>query len=211
MRPRGCLLGLLGAIVGLALVAALVDAGARHYATSRVENRIRADAPESRGVRARIHSWPFLQVAVNGRIPEIGAHVVRLVEKPLVFSDVDVDLRGVRIDQGTLGSQGRLVVTHIDSGNVTLTVTPSDLAVAAGIPVALAGAVTGPVPGRVKIEVDGAKRQLVVDVAGVRRFAFGLPGVNMVPCIPNVTVTGAGITLACTFSRVPDALTALAS
>lgn len=211
MRSRGCLLGLFGAIVGLALVAVLVDAGARHYATSRVENRIRASAPESRGVTARIHSWPFLQVAVNGHISEIGAHVVRLVEKPLVFSDVDVDLRGVSIDQGTLGSQGRLVVTHIDSGNVTLTVTPSDLAVAAGVPVALSGAVTGAAPGHVKIAVDGAKRELVVDVSGVRRFAFALPGVNVVPCVPNVSVTGVGITLACTFTRVPDALTALAS
>ena len=211
MRPRGCLLGLLGAVVGLALVAALIDAGARHYATSRIEARIRVAAPESRGVKARIHSWPFLQVAVNGHIDEIGAHVAQLVEKPLVFSDVDVVMRGVRVDQGRLASEGRLVVTHVDSGNVTLTVTASDLAIAAGVPVAVAGAASEVASARVRISVDAATRQLVLDVAGLKRFAFGLPGSNMLPCIPHVAMVGSAATLSCAFTRVPDALTALAS
>ena len=205
------MLGVLGALVGLALVATLIDAGARHYATSRVEDRIRVAAPESRGVKARIHSWPFLQVAVNGQIDEIGAHVAQLVEKPLVFSNVDVDMRGVRVDQSRLAAEGRLVVTHINSGNVTLSVMAADLAAAAGVPVAVAEAASWVASARVRISVDAAKRQLVFDVAGLKRFSFGLPGVNVLPCVPTVTVTGPAVVLACSFTRVPDALTAAAS
>ena len=200
-----------GVLVGLALVATLVDAGARHYATSRVEARIRTAAPESRGVTARIHSWPFLKVAVNGHVDEVGAHVVQLVEKPLVFSDVDVDLRGVRVDQGTLASEGRFVISHIDTGNVTMTVTAGDLAAAAGVPVSLADAAAGVASRTVRIRVDAAKRQLVVDVLGVKSFAFALPGVNLLPCIPAVAMGVARLTLSCSFTGVPSAFAAVAS
>jgi len=202
---------LFGALVGLALVATLVDAGARHYATSRVAARVRTAAPESRGVTARIHSWPFLKMAVNGHIDEVGAHVVQLVEKPLVFSNVDVDLRGVRVDQGTLASEGRLVISHIDAGNVTMTVTAGDLAAAAGVPVALAGAAAGVASRTVRVRVDAAKRQLVVDLLGVKSFVFALPGINLLPCIPAVAMGVARLTLSCSFTGVPSAFAAVAS
>lgn len=211
MRARGCLLGLLGVVVGLALVGAVVDAGARHYATSRIEKRIVAVAPESRGVKARIHSSPFLQIALNGHIDEVGAHIAQLAEKPLRFSDVDVDVRGVQIDQGRLASEGKIVITHIDSGRITLAVTAADFSAAIGLPVSLGDAVIGAASGRVKVSVASATRQLVIDVVGVHRFALQLPAPSVLPCVPVVMLAPDRLTLSCALTRVPDALTALAS
>ncbi|GAC1594173.1 MAG: hypothetical protein NVS3B21_15910 [Acidimicrobiales bacterium] len=211
MRARGCLLGLLGVVVGLALVGSLVDAGARHYATSRIEKRIGVVAPQSRGVKARIHSWPFLQIAANGHIDEVGAHIAQLADKPLRFSDLDVDVRGVQIDQGRLASEGKIVITHIDSGRITLAVTAADFSAAIGLPVSLGDAVIGAAAGRIKVTVAAATRQLVIDVVGVHRFALQLPAASVLPCVPIVTLAPDRLTLSCPISRVPDALTALAS
>jgi hypothetical protein len=203
----------LGVVAGLALLGEVADVGARHLATSKVEQRIGQAVPESRGVRARIRSWPFLKVAVDGRVDEVGAHVARLVEPPLVFTDVDVDLRGVRLSVADMVTDARVNVTHIDRGRVTLTVTEANLVDAvAGIPVG--GQALGPVGGllgRAQVSVDAATRRLVIAVPGVTRLTLPLPGTDIVPCLPSVVQRPAALTLSCTFTRVPSAFTSVAS
>lgn len=214
MRTRGCLLGLLGVLVGLAVVAAVVDVGARHYATSRVEQRISTAVPGAQGVSAHIHSWPFLKVGVGGHIDEIGARLTRVVVRPVVFTDLHIDLRGVRVATTSLVSEGKLQVTHIDGGTIQVSLTAADLAAALGLPAGIlaaaglaGGTAVADAIGRVA-SVDADRRQLVVSIPGVRRFTLPLPGPDLVPCIPRVTAVTTGLSLSCTFTRVPAALTA---
>src|SRR5579862_6388885 len=97
MGLRGCLFGLLGVAVGLAAVGEAADIGTRHLATSKIDQRISAAVPSSRGVHAWIHSFPFLQVAVNGHVDEVGARVASVTVHKVVFTDILVDLTGVRV------------------------------------------------------------------------------------------------------------------
>ena len=207
MGARGCAVGLLGVVAGLALLGELADVGARHLATSKVEQRIAQAVPEARGVRARIRSWPFLKVAVDGRVDEMGAHVTRIVERPVVFSDVDVDLRGVQISVSDMVTNARFRVTHIERGTVTLKVTEADLAQAvAGAPVG--GSALGPIGSlltRAQVSVDARSRRLVVAVPGVTSVTLPLPGPAILPCTPAVAQRPSHVTLSCSFTQVPAA------
>jgi hypothetical protein len=189
----------LGVAAGLALLGEAADVGARHLATSKIEQRVGQVVPEASGVHAWIHSFPFLKVAVDGHVDEIGIRAARVVEKPLVFTDVAVDLRGVRVSVSQLATAAQVDVTHVDHGTISLTVTEADLERA--IPGAT-GAVTG-----ATVSVNPATRRLVVAVPGAAAVTLPLPKADLLPCTPQVTQAGDRITLACEFTQVPSAFT----
>lgn len=195
---RGCLGGLLGVVVGLALLGEAVDVGARHVATSKLEERVSQAVPEASGVHAWIRSFPFLKVAFDGDIDEIGVRAARVVEKPLVFTNVSVDLRGVRVSVTDLATSAQVNVTEIKQGTVELTVTESSLEQA--LPPAVAA-----LAPRATISVNAATRQLVISVAGIAAVDLPLPKVDLLPCTPTVTQVPGGITLGCQFTQVPSA------
>jgi len=207
---RGCLLGLLGVAAGFAAVGLGVDVGARHLATARVESSVGSAVPGAHGIHARIHSWPFLKVALNGRVDEIGVHVDRLVEKPVTFTDVNVKLTGIDLRVGKLATGARVTIGTIRSGRATAEVTPAALAAAMGEPVGVdaAGRLTGGKPGAtpqpVVVKADQA-RHLFVAVPGVRVVALPLPGPDLLPCVPAVTNGGGLLNVSCTFDKVPTA------
>ena len=213
MLGKGCLFGILGVLVALGLIGNVADVGARHYATSRIEAQIQTSVPGAHGVHGRIHSWPFLKVAVNGHVDEIGAHLDRVIVAPMVFSDVDVDVKGLRIDAQRLLSSGKLTVTHIAQGTIQLSVLDTDVSAALGVPVTIGSGQMTALGGAVRatLAVDTASRQLVIDVPRVRRFAFALPGVKLLPCLPAVALVPGRVTLSCQFDHIPDALTSVAS
>jgi hypothetical protein len=207
MIRRGCLLGLLGVVVGLGLIGEGVDVGARHFATSRIVQRIRSSAPEAHGVRARILGWPFLQVVVNGHVSEIGAHADTVVERGLTFRNVDVVLHGIKIDQGKLISQGKVTVKSISSGLVTASIAAGDLSSALGLPISAGsgGFLLRGTP--VRVTIDGAARVVDVSAAGLAPVSLPLPGPNLLPCVPTVSYSGDTALLSCAFTRVPSAFT----
>ena len=211
MRGRGCLIGLTGVVVGLALIGDAADAAARHYVTTKVVERISASVPGASGVSARIHSFPFLKAAVGGSVDEIGAHVNLLVIQSLDFTDIDVDLRGVRISVGDLVN-GRLNVTRITRGTIVLSVTDASLvqAIVRSVPAAAAEAslIQSELP-RLRITVNPATRQLVIALPGLARVDLGLPEANLLPCVPQVTSGATRMTLTCQFDHVPTAFSTL--
>jgi hypothetical protein len=216
MAARGCLVGLLGVVAGLALLGDLADVGTRHLATSKIEQRIGQSVPEASGVRARIRSWPFLKVAVDGHVDEIDAHVSKVLVKPLVFSDVGVELRGVRVSVADMVTDARVDVTHIARGTITLTVTEGDIerALVALVPGGVrppSAAVSTNVLSHVVVSVDPVARRLVLAAPGFAKVSLALPGADLLPCIPAVAQAAASITLSCTFDHVPSAFTSLTS
>lgn len=213
MRGRGCAVGLLGVLAGLAVLGGAADVGARHLATSKIEQRVRQRVPEASQVHARIRSWPFLKVAVDGDIDEVGVTATRVVERPLVFTDVDVELRGVRISVTDLLTSGNANVTGIRRGTVALTVSEPNLvqAIVAQVPAAKALLGSLPVLGRVTVSVDAAHRTLLVGAPGVPSLTLPLPGTDILPCTPTVERLPDRIRLACTFNRVPAAFTSAVS
>ena len=208
------LAGLIGVLAALALLAEGGDIGARHYATSKIDERIIALVPDTKGVHSWIHGWPFLQVAVDGEVDEIGATAASLVVAPLQFVDIRVVLDGVRIDRSELISGGKVEVTSIGSGSIAFSVTDASLVRAFLQELPGAEAAVGRIPSDlsgVHITVDQASRRLVVTVAGVPALELPLPPSNLLPCTPGVALVGDSVRLSCQFSRVPTAFSAAAS
>ena len=188
MIVRGCLMGALGVVVGLAAVADVSDIGARHLATHKVEQRIRQVVPHTAGVHGRIRSFPFLAAAVDGRVSEVSATIDQLAP----YTHVSVDLHHARISIGTMVTALRIDVTRISSGEVSFDLTDADLQKAA--PSAAPGS---------RVAVDGLHRKLVVTPPSGHAVLVDLPPVSLVPCVPALQPVTAGYTLGCSFRTAP--------
>jgi hypothetical protein len=194
---RGCLVGALGVVTGLALVAGAADIGARHLATGKVEERIRQAVPQASGVHGRIRSWPFLAAGVNGRVSEIDARVDRLSVAPVVYTDLTVALHGARVSIANMVTSLRVDVTRIDRGTVSFTLADSYLdQVDPGVAAAAR-----------RVSVDAKRRALVVGGPTGLPVLVALPGPSLVPCVPGAAPGPAGVTLGCSFTTVPAAFT----
>jgi hypothetical protein len=203
---RGCLVGLLGVVVGLGVVGEVADVTARHVATSKIESRIRQAVPGASDVSVTIRSWPFLKVGVDGRVDDIAAHVGRVEEESVTFTDVVVELRGVRVSVTDLLTDLRVDVTSIASGDVSLVITDADLAQALHLPAAAATAAN---VAAVSVTVDAANRQLVVGLPHLAAVRVALPNAAILPCIPLVARESDAFSLSCAFDHVPAAFTSL--
>ena len=197
MILRGCLVGALGVVAGLAVVAGAADISARHLATGKVEQRIRQAVPQASGVHGRIRAWPFLTAAINGRVSEIDARVDRLSVSPVVYTDLTIALHGARVSISDMVTSLRVDVTRIDRGTVSFTLADSYLdRVAPGVAAASR-----------RVSVDAKRRALVVGGPGSLPVVVALPGTSLVPCLPGASPGAAGVTLGCSFSTVPAAFT----
>ena len=198
MILRGCLFGVLGVVVGLGVVGDAADVGARHLATSKIEQHLSQVVPHASGVHGRIRSFPFLDVGLNGHITEIGARVDHLIAAPAVYSDLVIDLHGARVSIGNMVTSLRLNVTRIQRGTVTFTLTAADLQKL--VPSTLS-------PSQVRVSVDAAHRTLVIALPSGASVRLPLPPASIVPCIPGVAPGPDGLTLGCSFTAVPTAFT----
>jgi hypothetical protein len=205
-------------VPALLVVAGLLFAGdvfARRYATGQLSDRISAAVPEASGVHARIRSFPFVgKVVWDGRVDEVGAHIDRLAAaRGVVFTNLDVDLRGVVFDGNDFVTSHQVTITHIREGTVTVSVTAQALTDALGRSVRIAGGLVsvavlaGPL---VQAGLALPARQLVLRVAGSPLLAVPLPSVKVLPCAPQLTVGDGVLTLRCTFTGIPDAFVRVA-
>jgi hypothetical protein len=194
---RGCLIGALGVVAGLAVVGGAADVGARHLATGKVEQRIRQAVPQASGVHGRIRSWPFLAAGINGRVSEIDARVDRLAVKPVVYSDLTIALHGARVSISNMVTSLRVDVTRINRGTVSFALADSYLdKVAPGV-----------ATGARRVSVDAQRRELVVGGPGGLPVVVALPGPSLVPCVPGAALGPTGLILGCSFTTVPAAFT----
>jgi hypothetical protein len=187
---------MLGVLVALALLLDGADILARHYATDKVAARIKAREPTAHGVSVHIRSFPFLKLLANGHVDEIGARIASLQVGALVFA-VDVELHGLKVQQTSL-FQGQVNVKSLRTGTVTVTVTATALSKALGKTVTL---------GSGGITLRLTNRTLVI--AGGLVASYALPGPDVLPCAPALSVNGQTATLSCAFTQVPSTFASL--
>jgi hypothetical protein len=198
---RGCLFGVLGVVAGLAVVTNVADIGTRHLATQKVEERIHQAVPQASGVHGRIRSWPFLEVGINGHIDEISARVDRVTVAPVVYTNLVIDLRGARVSIGNMVTSLRVNVTHIRRGTVSFTLANSYLQKA--FPTVA--------PAQLRVAVDAKSRKLLLASTSGLPVVLPLPSTGLVPCIPGASPGPDGLTLGCSFTKVPAAFTTAAA
>jgi hypothetical protein len=205
----GCLTTLIPIVVVIIGLLFAADVGARRYATSQLADRISSSVPEASGVHARIKSFPFVgRILTHGDISVVGAHVDRYQGKGLVFSDIDVELRGATLDKKALINDRQARLTHIDNGTVSVGVTQEALSTALGrtvtvTPGAVTVAFTGSSPVRAQVGLFGPN--LVVRAGFLQPITVPLPTGKLLPCLPALTMGQGRIDMHCSFTQIPDA------
>ncbi len=196
----------LGVFVALAVGA---DVAARGAVSAMVDTRAQQEAPPGTRVSASIRGFPFLPpLLFGGEVSRASVHLENIPAGTLVFAEVDIDLRGVRIDRGRLINEREARITAIDRGTVTATVTQEALGDALKVPVKMAGgAITVTVLGRdIRVTPRVENRRLTLQGELQRPFTLVIPPIPYVPCVGQVTVLAGRMQLSCEIEDVPPAL-----
>lgn len=181
------MLRLLVVAVAAVALAAGGDVAARRYAEGEMVDRLEAAAPTATARTAEIDSFPFLgRLVALGDVERVAVRLENVEANGLLFSAIDADLRGVRLDRSRL-LQGDVELVGIDRGLVTAELGLAEVVRVAGAAFA----------GDVRLE-DG-----VLVVGGVR---LDLSGVPLLPCATRVGFAGTRVVVTCELDEVPDEL-----
>ena len=183
----------------LAGATTALDFIARDVTERAVASDVKA-ATHAERATVSISSFPFIYgVAANGRVDGIDVSVYGVPAGLLRIDEINLDVRGVRIDQHRLLADRTVSVTSIDSATINVVVKLSSLqnSLASDLGVE----VSAPTSDRISFVVHG------VTVASI-----DLTRVPIVPSCPlDVTHTGAVYTFSCTVAPVPASVLAALS
>jgi DUF2993 family protein len=204
------------------LLALIVgDQAAKSWAESRLAEQAAAYYPPGAGSSASIHSFPFLgRLLFSGSVPRVDVNLDDLRFQAVLVRQLSLRVSDVKLDRGELFS-GRVKLDDIGQGDIVATLDGPSLAKATGFDVRFR-------PGQVEVhqKIQGidvvAKGQLSVkgnlvtvtptSVQGLAvpasRFAisYRIPGIEILPCQPDVKIIQNGVTLSCHVTDVPAAL-----
>jgi hypothetical protein len=188
------------------------DAAARRYAQRQVAHDI-ITHEKGATAKVRISSFPFVgRLAVSRQVEKVTADVRNVpVTTPIdnfTLDEVDLTLKGVKVDLGPLvaGSDG--AVKSIKSGTVTAEMSEATLRQLVKLPVTLGNrtasvTVAGiQVAGSVSLAKDNV---LHLSGAGL---AVDVPigTIPVLPCIAAVAIAPGRLVMSCSFNQVPAAL-----
>jgi hypothetical protein len=197
-----CLLALVAVLVGL-------DVAARVVAQDDVAARAKG-AAVAQQASASIGGFPFLwHFLVEGDVPDVRVRLTGASTGGLQVQEIDVDLRGVRIDRAALFSRRQVRVRAVDAATATVTVNAAELSEAAGLAVSLPG------QGTILVQAGGRTVAaslvvepgdvLVLSVAGHAVVRADLATSPLVPdCAMAVRVGAGNLQVSCQVSPVPD-------
>ena len=195
-------------VLGVLLVGA--DFAAKAWAESKLESRARQEARGAASVDAQISSFPFLgRLLVDGSVRRVNVHLEEVASQAVTLSDVDIDLRGVRLDRDGLFS-GSVKLTGIDHGTIAVALDDEALGRVLKVPLSVGG-------GEVSIQVAGRKvpvrpavggnGSLVLRAQGVPGFTVPIARSRLVTCAAvTATVEGDQVRLSCEVDEVPPSL-----
>lgn len=201
-------------LIALAVVLTLglgADVAARSFVEGKVDERAREEAPAGSRVDASVGSFPFLpSLLLTGTVSKASVHLENIAAGVLVFAQVDLELRGVRIDRSYLIQEGKARIHRIDKGVVSAEITAEAIEKILRVPVRMAqGTITLTVAGR-EIPVTpkvSATGQLTLEGNGLSRvFSLKIPKTDYVPCVGQVTILAGRMRLSCEIDEVPPAL-----
>ena len=211
MKKVVVLLVVLGVVLVVVLGAlAYADVQVREYAEEQAERQLAAAVPMAGGADVEILAFPFVgRVLFDGTIPELDVELREVRAEAVKVERVALRVEGLKIDRDQLLGDRKLVVTGLERATVDATI-GSDAVNAATQPVdtRLKG-------GKVEVTYQGhtvegklrvKKRNVVIDVAGVRELRVPLPDEKYLPCQPDVKVKGDALQVTCTIHELPRAV-----
>jgi len=198
--------------VSLFVIAAVLvgaDVAARGFVSAAVSNRAQQEAPVGSTATASVGGFPFLPpLLLGGRVDRASVHVKNITTGVLVFAEVSVDLRGVRLDRGRLIDDRKARITKIDHGTIRAVLTADALSNALHVPVRMQGGqITATVAGvDVGLTPRVVDNRLTLSGSVGRSFTLRVPSSGYVPCVNSAVVEESQLALSCTIHSVPPAL-----
>jgi hypothetical protein len=199
-------------VIAAVLVALLIfgDVEARHYAEHQVAHVIGTHEPGATA-KVRIKSFPFVgRLAVSRQVQQVTADVhnvpVATAAGNFKLDEVDLTLKGVKVDLGPLVAGSNDAVKSIRSGSVRAVMSEQALAGLVKLPVTLGSGSAQVTVAGVKVNASASVTNNVLHlVAGPTTVMVKLPAIPVLPCAPNVAIVPGDLILSCTFNTVPAA------
>jgi hypothetical protein len=186
------------------------DVEARHYAEHQVAHVIGTHEPGATA-KVRIKSFPFVgRLAVSRQVQQITANVQNV---PVVttagsfkLDEVDLTLKGVKVDLGPLVAGSNDAVKSIRSGSVRAVMSEQALATLVKLPITLGDGSAQVSIGGVNVSASASVAKNILHlVAGKIVVNVTLPAIPVLPCAPNLAIVPGDLVLSCNFNQVPAA------
>jgi hypothetical protein len=193
-------------LIGLVVIAAVLEFGGRFEASRLAENALETTGgAESADVTIGAQIWrPALLPALAGKpLDQLSAELVNVKVGPLNVDQINYELNDVVVDLDL--SKRPVHLTSIGSGQVMMQIASGSLAAVLGTAVEITGGQVLVGPNRQKADLTVSGGQLTVRVAETGRTFEPLPvdDPDLLPCPPTVAVTNERVVLACTGNRLP--------
>jgi hypothetical protein len=201
----------LGVILVLVLAGlAYADVSVREYAEEEAERQLAVAVPSAAGVDVEIDAFPFVgRVLLDGSVRELDVELRELRSGKVAVERVTLRVEGLQIDRDKLLGERKLAIIGLQRASLDGTIT-SDAVAAATAPVSTklrAGKVEVTYAGHtVEGKLRVKKRDVVIDVAGVKQLRVPLPEEKYLPCTPAVKVEGDRLKVSCTIHELPRAV-----
>ncbi len=202
-------------LVAVLVVAALgADVVLKGRAESRLAAEVMAQSPDTRGVRARIRSFPFLaRLLTSGRVAQVDITAQHAEPGGVALSDVFVELDEVELELDQ-ARKGRAAVRSIKQGRVR-----ADLG---------QDQINSRLPKQFQVQLEqgravisgpgGTEGKLTISPEGKIQLRIGsrslldlpVPDSALLPCRPSATFVPGALRLSCEFTEVPPLLLDLA-
>jgi DUF2993 family protein len=188
---------------------AIADVSTKAWAQTQIVNAAKSQLPDSIGVGAHIHGFPFLvPIALAGKVSEVDGHFTNVKLGLLPISAVDIELHNVKINRHELISHRRVELVSISEGTVAADITAKTLSDTLHQTVTIAnGKVRVTIGGAVSVDVAVAMVGNVLSLsAGGVSLKVPIPRTSLVPCATEVTALAGRVRLSCTVHQIPPAL-----
>jgi len=220
MKKLAIVLIIVGVLLAILIaVGWYVDRTARQMAESEASKRILEVLPGTGKAEVKIDSFPFLLgVLMSGEVDRLHVELTDVKQAGVEVENITLVVDELRIDKDLLINEYKLAVTGISRAEVVGRVTGEAVSKVVGEQVVFDGKVAHVVAQGLKVDVrfELKNRKVTVSLTSKslppeiaeqylgKPLVFALPGEEVLPCEPGLSVVDSRLELRCSVTELPD-------